>query len=237
MRPFAFLLTLAAAVAAGAAPPVGPADPDNDTPAKERRRTVTPLKLLALAAHNYESANGTFPPAAIADKAGKPLLSWRVALCAYLQDDTAFPVYKKFKLDEPWDSAHNAKVVADNPMPDVYKAKGFQNVGAKETLFQAFTGNGALFDGPPRKIVGIADGTSNTILFAVSKTPVPWTKPADMPFDPKANPADQLYQSASGQCFVTFADGGARAVKAGNPAATWRAAVTAAGGENSWLKD
>ena len=46
------------------------------------------LKQIALALLSYEAAHRTFPPAYIADKAtGKPLLSSRVAILPYLDQD------------------------------------------------------------------------------------------------------------------------------------------------------
>jgi len=62
------------------------------------------LKQIGLALHNYHDTYGTLPPAAIVDKKGKPLLSWRVAILPYIEQDN---LYKQFKLDEPWDSKHN----------------------------------------------------------------------------------------------------------------------------------
>src|SRR5207248_977514 len=57
------------------------------------------LKQMALAMHNYASNMGdAFPPAAISDKDGKPLLSWRVAILPYIEQDD---LYKELQLDEP----------------------------------------------------------------------------------------------------------------------------------------
>ena len=72
-------------------------------------------KQIALAMHNYHAANDHLPPAAIKDKAGKPLLSWRVAILPYLEQAA---LYNKFHLDEPWDSPHNKALIAS--MPAVY---------------------------------------------------------------------------------------------------------------------
>src|SRR5207244_11694577 len=71
------------------------------------------LKQIALAFHNYHDTFGTFPPAAIYSKDGKPLLSWRVAILPYLDQDA---LYQQFKLDEPCDSAHN-KLLLDRMQP------------------------------------------------------------------------------------------------------------------------
>src|SRR5882672_4340583 len=67
------------------------------------------LKQLALAMHNYHSAYGQLPPAAVRDKNGKLLLSWRVLILPYIEQDNLF---KEFKLEEPWDSDHNKKLIA-----------------------------------------------------------------------------------------------------------------------------
>src|SRR5262249_51556565 len=83
--------------------------------AASRMQNQNNLKEMALAMHNYHDVNGKFPPAAICDKQGKPLLSWRVAILPYVEQDN---LYKQFKLDEPWDSEHNKKLIAQ--MPKVY---------------------------------------------------------------------------------------------------------------------
>ena len=50
-----------------------------------RAQCVNNLKQIGLAMHNYHSIYGQFPPAAITDKNGKPLLSWRVAILGILK--------------------------------------------------------------------------------------------------------------------------------------------------------
>ena len=60
---------------------------------------------------------GTFPPAYSTDKNGKRLLSWRVHLLPYLEQEK---LYKEFHLDEPWDSDHNKKLIAR--MPAVFRS-------------------------------------------------------------------------------------------------------------------
>src|SRR4051794_24888061 len=72
------------------------------------------LKQIALAFHNYHDTNGAMPTNQHS-KDGKPLLSWRVQILPYIEQDH---VYKQFKLDEPWDSEHNMKLV--DKIPDLY---------------------------------------------------------------------------------------------------------------------
>jgi RNA polymerase sigma factor (sigma-70 family) len=109
----------------------------------------------------------------------KPLLSWRVALLPFLGQER---LYKQFKLDEPWDSAHNQKLLAQ--IPAVYAAPGPPEEAGSRTFYQAIVGTGAAWE--PRTQMrfpsSFADGTSNTILVVEAATPVPWTKPEDLPF-------------------------------------------------------
>ena len=76
-------------------------------------------KHIALAIHNYISSTrpkAMFPPAYTTSKDGKPLLSWRVLILPYLEQEA---LYKQFHLDEPWDSPHNRTLIAR--MPTVYR--------------------------------------------------------------------------------------------------------------------
>ena len=63
--------------------------------------------------------NKHFPPAAICDKDGRPLLSWRVAILPYIDQED---LYKQFHLDEPWDSPHNRSLI--EKMPGTYMDLG-----------------------------------------------------------------------------------------------------------------
>ena len=97
------------------------------------------LHQIARAMHNYEQANNGFPPAYSVDKNGKPLLSWRVAILPYLEEED---LHEQFHLDEPWDSEHNKKLIARMPAvfrcPDSQAAPGkttYLTVRGKDTIF------------------------------------------------------------------------------------------------------
>jgi prepilin-type processing-associated H-X9-DG protein len=196
--------------------------------AAHRAQCVNNLKLIALAMHNYESANGAFPAAAITDKQGKPLLSWRVAILPYLEQG---PLYKKFKLDEPWDSPNN-KALLEN-MPQAFQCPSRGPGEPFTTTYQVFTGNGALFDlGKVTRIAAVTDGTSNTIMAVEADRSVPWTKPDDLSFDPQAALA-ALGASSShpGGFNVAMADGSVRFIGSTIDRILFRALVTRSGGE------
>jgi hypothetical protein len=148
--------------------------------AARRAQCVNNLKQIALAMHNYHDINGHLPPAAITDRDGKPLLSWRVAILPYLE---ASPLYSRFHLDEPWDSPHNLALL--DAMPLTYACPGDSTLKSGMTGYQAVIGPNTAFtpDFQPLRITDFTDGTSQTILIGESRRSVPWTKPEDLPFD------------------------------------------------------
>ena len=173
---FKSLLGSGALAASMAAPAIGKIQAS-----ATRMKSANNLKQIGLALHNYNDTNGMLPPAAIVDKKGKPLLSWRVAILPYIEQDN---LYKQFKLDEPWDSENNIKLsqvmVKTYMMPGDKKAKpGFTN-------YRVFYGNGAMFDlvkGTP--LASITDGLSNTWMVVEAAESTNWAKPDDFEFDPK----------------------------------------------------
>ncbi len=144
-----------------------------------REQSMNNLRFIGLAMHNYLQRHGrAFPPAAIR-KDGKPLLSWRVAILPYLEQEA---LYNKFHLDEPWDSPHNKPLLDE--MPEVYAPLSNAGKLGHSTHCQVFTGPGTMFAGDEgTKPDDIADGTAWTIMVVEAARPVPWTKPEDLPFD------------------------------------------------------
>ena len=220
---------------------VAPAAADDQTKQatepEARKLSTHNLKQLALAAHNFHDTNNRMPPWAIHGKDGKPLLSWRVAVLPYLGKD-AEELYKQFKLDEPWDSDHNKKLI--EKMPRVFK---HPRAGDKPglTRYQGFVGSGMALDPDPRVRVSLAgtfkDGTSNTLLYAEAAEAVEWTKPADMTYDAK-KPLPKLYDGWKDKgCVTAFADGYVRFIKAATAEETLRALITPSGGEVVQLDD
>jgi hypothetical protein len=174
-----------------------------------RMQSTNNLKQIALAMFNYEAAMGTFPPAAICDKRGNKLLSWRVAILPYIEQNN---LYKQFKLDEPWDSEHNKQFsqVAIKTYMDPraeYGEKKFNH-----THYKLFVGGGAAFDWVKgRGIATISDGSSNTIMLAAAGESVPWAKPDDFEFDPK-KPLPDLKKPFN-ELIVAMCDGSVRTLR------------------------
>jgi hypothetical protein len=195
--------------------------------AAARTQSQNNLKQLALAMHNYHDVTGAFPANAIYDKDGKPLLSWRVMLLPYLDQNE---LYKQFKLDEAWDSPHNKKLIAK--IPKTFQAPAAKPKHPYGTIYQAFVGNGAIFEGKKGiRFVDITDGTSNTIMFVEAANDVPWTKPEDLPFDPdKALPkVGGLYSTPGFN--AAFCDGSVRYISGNIKESTLKKYITRNGGE------
>ena len=189
--------------------------------AAARMNSANNMKQILLAMHNYHAQFNMLPAAAIVDKNGKPLLSWRVALLPYLEQDA---LYKAFKLDEPWDSEHNKKLLAQ--MPKVFGDKG------PKTHYRIFVGKGAAFEGTKGlKLTDFTDGTSYTIMIVEAVDPVEWTKPEEFEYDPK-KPLPKLGGKPFENGFhIGMADGSVRFMSTSATEKTIRAAITRNGGE------
>jgi hypothetical protein len=153
---------------------------DDEDNAEDRKKSQNNLKQMALAMHNYHDAYGRFPPAANRGADDKSLLSWRVMILPYIEQDA---LYKEFHMDEPWDSEHNKTLLAK--MPSIYAPlNGVKTKEENSTFYQVFTGKGTPFEDPKgNRLADITDGTSNTIMIIEAGEAVPWTKPADLEYD------------------------------------------------------
>ncbi len=147
------------------------------------------MKQIALALHNYASANRHFPPQSLVSDDGKRLLSWRVLILPYLEQGVS--LYQQFRLDEPWDSPHNLQVA--QTIPAVYRSMDVElrpaENGAARTRILAPLTKDSVFGRPgePISFRDITDGTSNTIWFVQTypEQAVIWTKPDDLIVDPE----------------------------------------------------
>ncbi|HEY7308173.1 MAG TPA: DUF1559 domain-containing protein, partial [Gemmataceae bacterium] len=177
--------------------------------AAARSQSQNNLKQMAIAMHNYNSTYMKLPSAAVGDPTQaegmqKPNLSWRVAILPFIEQQG---LYRQFKLNEPWDSPNNIKLLGQ--MPKIYKLPNDDKTKPDHTHYLVFVGNGAAFEKTrSTRIPGdFQDGTSNTILIVEAEKAVPWTKPEDIDFNPNMpiRPLLSTYFSSGGQ--AALADG------------------------------
>src|SRR5262249_11057060 len=99
---------------------------------------------ICSALRSTSDTNGQLPTPAYAKDPtvpdAKALLSWRVTILPYLGESS---LYKEFKLDEPWDSPNNLKLLPK--MPKIFRSLGDQTQREGFTHLQLVTGAGTLF--------------------------------------------------------------------------------------------
>lgn len=181
--------------------------------AASRVQSMNNLKQIGLAFHNHVADRKGLAPVDLTSPDGKPLLSWRVALLPYIEED---PLFKQFKLNEPWDSPNN-RPLADR-MPKVFQLP--EQPSPNMTHYKRFVGPGTMFPGGKQPVLFPRDfpkGTSNTLLIVEAANPSIWSKPEDILFDPNGDPLAQLLWT-DGKSNALTADGSVHGInKNGNP--------------------
>lgn len=191
------------------------------------------LRQIGMAMLMYHEAHGTFPPAYVADKDGKPMYSWRVALLPYLEHQW---LYDRYRLDEPWDSPQNRALAA--MMPEVYRSPDDRGGGPTRTSYLMIVGPDTISDGPTaHSIEEIQDGSSGTILVAeAASSGVNWTEPRDldaekMRFRVNAGSGDCIQSNDPAAAHVLLCDGAVVRLAPSTDPKQVQAMTTIAGGE------
>ncbi|MDF1844518.1 MAG: DUF1559 domain-containing protein [Rubripirellula sp.] len=190
-----------------------------------RMSSANNLKQIGLAIHNYHSAYRKLPQN-ITSEDGKPLLSWRVAILPFVDQ---LDLYREFKLDEPWDSPHNIKLM--DKMPALLTHPGIPTA-AGTTVYQRPTGKAFMFANSELRFRDVTDGLSNTIMVveSVGQDAVQWTKPTDIQLDIE-QPVDALEDGTRQGFHVLLADGAVVYLVNTIDPATFKAMLTRAGQE------
>lgn len=177
--------------------------------AARRTQSMNNLKMIGLAMHNYHDVNKRFPPAVLLGPDGKTKHSWRVAILPYLDQAG---LYKQYKLDEPWDSENNKRVLA--AMPSVFRSPNARDANGTSAAYFALVSEETAFGNSNAglQIRTFTDGTSNTILAVEADRNIPWTKPADIPYD-ATKPVPKLGGFHQGIFNTVFADGAVHALE------------------------
>ena len=222
------VLTIVGGVAAVAAAALVPAV-QKVRESAARMSSANNLKQIGLAIHNYHDTFGHMPQD-IVDKDGKPLLSWRVAILPFIEQDA---LYKRFKLDEPWDSENNKPL--SQSMIKVFLAPETPLPAKPEfglTSYRGISGPDAAFEsGKKLKLTDFTDGLSNTVMVIETDELVPWAKPGDFPFDPKKDLPKITAPGGRNVFQVLMGDGSVRAISTSIAEKTLKAAFTRNGGE------
>ncbi|WP_417383301.1 DUF1559 domain-containing protein [Gimesia sp.] len=151
------------------------------------------FKQIGLAFQNFKDKNQYYLPTPEShpeyyDENGRLKVSWRVHLLPFLGLNK---LYEQFKLDEDWDSPHNAPL-AEN-MPDVFRSPDTP-ADSNKTRFRIFEGkwnrtlgnilspNTMFPRGTPTQNKDFLDGRNNTVMVveAGPDQAVEWTNPTGL---------------------------------------------------------
>ena len=134
---------------------------------RQRMRRITLAMLL------YERDHGTLPPAWSVDREGNPLHGWRVLLLPYLGHET---LYKKIRLDEPWNSAHNRQFHGEEMA--VYRCPSNLMAGPGQTTYSVVVGPDMPFEaGHGKRLADFGPNSDDMILLVERMGSVDWMDP------------------------------------------------------------
>jgi hypothetical protein len=195
------------------------------------------LKQIGLALHSYHDVNGKFPTNVYGPK-GEPLLSWRVHLLPYLEEEA---LYRQFRMDQAWDGPNNKALI--EKMPKALLTLDRETAQGK-TFYQAFSGPDPASPKQPKGVFGrpwlrdgdrngirftdIVDGTSNTIAVIEAREGVIWSKPEDLPF---GGPVPLIGEKGAEGALALFFDGHVSLLPTSLKADEFWAFITINGGE------
>jgi hypothetical protein len=200
--------------------------------AARRTTSTNNLRQIMLGMHNYHDAKKSFPPHANYSGDDKPLLSWRVHLLPFIEQEE---LYSQFRLDEPWDSEHNQTLIAKMPELFIDPSSG-RSPAEGRTHYLGVKGEGMLLNGTDKgtEIRRISDGTARTIavLQVNDERATTWTKPDDWELDSQNVLKGLSGSMHPGTFLVGFADGSVRPVNESIDPTAFKGMLTIAGGED-----
>jgi hypothetical protein len=204
------------------------------------------LQQIAIAFHIYHDTYNKMPQLHTVDKDGKPLHSWRVTVLPYLEQNE---LYKKIRLDEPWDSEHNKQFHSQCPAVFQCPQMVAKNPAIKQnglTTYSVIVGKNAYPDeGKKYHFHMITKGMSTTWAVVERQTPVNWMDPMQEITQEEAEKGINKSEKGIGAVHpagarramqVAFFDGSVRSFTENLSLESVKAFITRNGGESSSVK-
>lgn len=135
------------------------------------------LRLIGLALREYHDHHASFPPAYIADAAGRPKHSWRVLLLPFLGEGDR---YDRYRFDEPWNGPHNRLLA--NPAPNVFRCPADPGSEPATTSYVAVVGPKTAWPGRQAASRGdFVEGSLALMVVEMAPSNIHWMEPRDLP--------------------------------------------------------
>ena len=130
---------------------------------------------------NYHVANGSFPPAYIADAHGKRLHSWRILILPYFNTSETQQLYDQYDFTEPWNGPHNSKL-ATSDVSRLFRCPSAVLSNPHGANYFAVTAPGTVWPGPKSSRVSDAHNSDSTTiqLVEVTDSGIHWMEPRDL---------------------------------------------------------
>ena len=182
------------------------------------------MKEIGFALITHHDLTTRFPARDHIRKGAPPGLSWRVAICQYLEegedDELDYDhLCWSFRHDEPWDSAANLKLA--NQRPAELVCPSLARSSRRRTTYFAVAGPDTCWpEGEGIRISDSADGTSHTGMVAESHDlDAVWSQPRDRSLDVMRASGDKQREGLSSahpgsRVHIAMADGAVRTVSA-----------------------
>ncbi len=192
------------------------------------------MREIATALLHYESVRGEFPPAVVTDENGKPMHSWRVLIMPYMERKD---VYDAYDFDEPWDGPNNRKLAEKVNLEFFHCPSTERSDDDGTTDYVLVVGPEAIFDvgkSVSQSFLAEHDGADSTIMLIETKNSgIHWMEPRDLTIDEAVKSISPGGQGTNhtNSINVAFAGGSVRRLSTDATPETFRALLTAAGGE------
>jgi hypothetical protein len=203
---------------------------------RSRNSSMRNLEKIADALNAYASEYGNYPPAVVTDARGKPLLSWRVLILPYLEENELFD---SFNLKEDWTS--QANMAAAYSMPSVFRhPDASQGFSAPESDYYLVVGANTLFPpSGPLSPKDILDSPTQTLLVVEGDPTIStgmWTEPIDLDFAKMSGQINGMRNDDPGKLLeegaaMATVDGRGHFLPEATSVTVFNALVTPAGGE------
>jgi prepilin-type processing-associated H-X9-DG protein len=163
---------------------------------------------LRLALVNYHDVWKCSPPPHYDDATGKPMHSWRILICPYLDHNA---LYKQYDFSEPWNGPMNSRLAPTTGLVNLFMCPSDRTSLPDTTNYVAVTGPGTAWHHD--RSFALTDGTSDLIMLVeISNSNIHWMEPRDLPIeeledwlDPDHPP--RLFSNHAQGGHVLFADG------------------------------